>query len=226
MTDDMKRKLNSGVVEFVNRESDRRRRVLYVTAEEIANTYVRSHLQLIRETSVTPDQLLRMVYYTLLIGYPQDAFLCCEFSDAIVESAARLAAAEFDPNVLAAGDPALDLCESDFLRMEEATQLCLEETTGLHDRQKRINELLRPFFVGITPKQNTAACARRLAEKYDDAIARHLPREHWMEEFEWLIVPVRLLEPGLSSFEAFMRALPKRIAVPIQGKTNGAPFVT
>jgi hypothetical protein len=51
-----------------------------------------------------------------------------------------------------------------------------------------------------------------LAKKYDDAIDNHSPREHWMEEFEFLITPVRLIEPKLGSFDAFMRVLPKRMA--------------
>jgi hypothetical protein len=90
MTDDLKRKLNSSVVEFVNQELDRRAGELHLTSAQIANAYVRMHSNLIRKTGVTPDQLFRMIEYTMLIGYPQDPFLCCEFTDEIEESAARL----------------------------------------------------------------------------------------------------------------------------------------
>jgi hypothetical protein len=220
MTYKLKRKINSSVVEFVNRELHQCAAVgdqnLPVAA--IVEAYVQKHAGLIRESGITSDQLCRMIEYTIEIGYPQDAFLCSEFGPVIEESAARLMEAEFDSAVLAPNDPILKLRPADFERMAEAIELRIEERGAVRDRLQRINELLRPFRRGDTPEPNTEDCIRMLAAKYDDAVANHAPREQWMQDFQLLVMPVRLIEPELSTFEAFLRVCPKCLAVEISAE--------
>jgi hypothetical protein len=57
MTDDLKRRLNSSVIGFVNAESERRKGS--ITTQEITDAYLLAHQDLIRASGVTPEQLWR-----------------------------------------------------------------------------------------------------------------------------------------------------------------------
>jgi hypothetical protein len=210
MTENQKRRLNATVIEFVNRESQRRDWA--VTAEEIADAYSVAHSTLIRESGATLEQVLRMVVYTLEIGYPQDLFLVCEF-DADRYRAERVADSGFRLEVLEEGDPLLSLRLPDIDRIIASLDLSTEERNAVCDRMTLMKELMEPFVRGVTPKPSAGQAMRMLAARYDNAVASHVDREPWMDDMESLIAAACLVQPELDTLGALRAVMPRRVRV-------------
>jgi hypothetical protein len=208
MTEDQQRRLNATVIGFVNRESERRG--CAVTAEEIAAAYSAAHGDLMRESGATPAQVLRMVTYTLEIGYPQDPFLVCEF-DADRYRIERMVDAGFRFEDLEEGDPLLSIRLSEIHRIIAGLNLATEERIALCDRILRMKELMKPFVRGVTPEPSAGQAMRMLATRYDNAVAGLLEREPWMDDVEALIARARLVQPELSTLGALQAVMPRRV---------------
>ena len=163
-----------------------------------------------RECGPTPEQMLRMVAYTLEIGYPQDPFLVCEL-DADRYRIERMADAGFRFEDLEEDDPLLSIRLSEIHRFIAGLNLATEERSALCERIVRMKELMEPFVRGVTPEPSAGQAMRMLATRYDNAVAGLLEREPWMDGVESLIARARLDQPELSTLDALEAGIPRRI---------------
>jgi hypothetical protein len=111
-------------------------------------------------------------------------------------------------------DPYLFSCLSEAGRIMAGLRLSTEELNAVEKRWECIEKLIQPFIRGVTPKPTTGQAINMLVVRYDEAVAKHSPRERWMDELEFLIAPARLVEPGMKTVDALEAALPHRKPVP------------
>jgi hypothetical protein len=198
MTEEMKHRLNFSMIEFVNRYSDHKGRF---STKDVGNAYRNANPDLIRASGVTPDQLSRMVEYVLVIGYPEDPFLCSEFPF----------------NIEPTNAPS-DLTQADLRRIDAAFELRIKEIGRSGETIRRLRDLLQPH--DAKHDKPARELIKLLEADYHRAKSSG-ERQSWIDEIDSLIGPVRRMRPGLRIGDALFATMPKRLAVPPQPMKKG-----
>jgi hypothetical protein len=182
MTEDWKRQLNSAVVNFVHQCQPGARGY---DAAQILEDLERINRQLIDQSGVEHSQLVRMVDYVVLVGWPEDPFAVAEYD---------LAALNREPR---------GHWPADALR---ALALRKEETETYWNDDLRFASLIAHAFQR-DPLRSTAKrriIAEILKESYDHPVPAG---DTYKETIDQMVARVRRYRPECSLVEALEAAI-------------------